>query len=84
MQNIIKDYPLYTNYINNYFINNYKFAFEKEYYNYNNIPKDCKSNSFLENYNKYLKIKLGKNRHIKLVYLYKFYKRRISKEFSIN
>lgn len=61
---IITEYPLYTNFINNYFINIKRIYFLNGAYDYYNIPNDCKSNSFLENYNKYLKEKLGRKRII--------------------
>ena len=66
------DYPNYSNYINNYYIKYYNEYFKNNEYNYNILPEDCKSNSFLENYNKYIKDKLGK-KISKLVYIYKFY-----------
>ena len=59
-----KNYSLYSNFIKNYFIKNKKDFFKKGDYNYSIIPDDCRSNSFLENYNKYLKQRLGKKRII--------------------
>ena len=59
---IIEKYPDYTNFINNYFIRTKKPFFIDNSLNYNLIPKDCRTNSFLENYNGYIKSKLGKNR----------------------
>lgn len=59
---IITEYPLFTNYIKNYFINTKRIYFLIGNYDYHNIPNDCKSNSFLENYNKYLKEKFGRKR----------------------
>ena len=61
---IVEKYPIYNNFIKNYFIKYKKEYFENNDYDYSNIPEDCKSISFLENYNKYLKIKLGKKRVI--------------------
>ena len=52
-------FPKYNNYILNYFVKNKKEFFKNGDYDYSKIPLDCKSNSFLENYNKYLKLRLG-------------------------
>ena len=50
---IISEFPLYTNFISNYF-KAYKLNYIlKGDYDYNKIPDDCKGISFLENYNKY-------------------------------
>ena len=59
---LITKYPEYTNFINNYFIKNKIEYFIDQSLNYNLVPKDCRTNSFLENYNGYIKSKLGKNR----------------------
>ena len=60
--NLCKTYPRYHNFINNYFIKNKKEYFEDNSLDYSNIPKDCRTNSFLENYNGFIKSKLGKYR----------------------
>ena len=64
---IILKYPDYENFINNYFIKNKKQYFVDQTLNYNLVPTDCRTNSFLENYNGYIKSKLGKNRIINWV-----------------
>ena len=64
LNELIITFPLYSNFLNNYFISYYKEYFISGDYNYNNIPLDCRSNSFLENYNRYLKEKLDKKRII--------------------
>lgn len=61
---ITSEYPKYYNYINNYFIKNKLQFFKNGEYNQSILPEDCKSNSFLENYNKYLKLRLCKERII--------------------
>ena len=58
LDNLKKEYPYYINYINNYYIKYYSEYFKNNEYNYNILPEDCKSNSFLENYNKFIKNKL--------------------------
>ena len=64
LKNIITDinkrYPEYTNFINNHFIKNKRKYFQDDTYNYSQIPRDCRTNSFLENYNNYIKHNLGK------------------------
>ena len=64
IENIIFKFPKYNNFIRNYFVKNKKELFTNGDYNYSKIPQDCKSNSFLENYNKYLKLLLGRKRII--------------------
>ena len=53
-------YPDFINFFNNYFIKYKRQFFVSGEYNYNNLPIDCRSNSYIENYNLYLKRKLGK------------------------
>lgn len=57
---IKKQYPTFCDFIDNYFVKNKKQYFINGNYNYFNIPKDCRSNSYLENYNLYLKQNLGR------------------------
>ena len=58
VDNIKKNYPYLNDFIDKYF-SKYK-SFEIGEYNYNDIPIDCRNNSYLENYNLYLKRKLGR------------------------
>ena len=44
-----KKYINHNNFINNYFIFNKRKLFENQSLNYHNIPKDCRTNNFLEN-----------------------------------
>ena len=84
--NLIKEFPNYDNFINNYFIRNKKKYFEDGSLDYSNVPKDCRSNSFLENYNGFIKNKLGKYRIVNWVNFMNFLKeesqRSISKLFN--
>ena len=73
-ENLIKNYPLYYNFINNYFLKNHFGYFKDGSLNYSDIPKDCRSNSFLENYNGYIKQKLGKHRLVNRVNFIEFIK----------
>lgn len=57
---IIRMYPFYKKFLKDYFIENKKFYLENNFYNYSLLPVDCRSNSSLETYNKYLKENLGK------------------------
>ena len=74
IKNIIEEYPLYTNFLNNYFIANKLTFFEDQSLNYFRIPKDCRTNNYLENYNGYIKKQLGKNRVINWVNFIHFIK----------
>jgi len=71
---LIENYPQYTNFINNYFIKNKKQCFIDQSLNYHLVPSDCRTNSFLENYNGYIKSKLGKHRLINWVNFLNFLK----------
>ena len=55
-------YPKYYNLLFNYFLENKIKYFKDGSYNYNKFPKDIRSNSILERYNKTVKIKLGEKR----------------------
>ena len=71
---IKNNYPNYTNFIDNYFIVNKKSFFIDGWLNYSSVPKDCRTNNFLENYNGYIKSKLGKHRLINWVNFINFLK----------
>ena len=60
LQNIINENPLYENFINNYFKKNKLQFFEDRSLNYHNIPREFRTNNFLENYNGFIKSQLGK------------------------
>ena len=74
LNNIIKKYPIYENYINNYFKENKLEYFKDFSLDYNRIPKDCRTNNYLENYNGYIKNQLGKNHIINWVNFIHFLK----------
>ena len=57
-------YPKYNNFIENYFCKTKLKHFLSNEYNYSLIPEDCRSISYLENYNKIMKESLGKSRYI--------------------
>ena len=71
---IILKYPEYSNYITNYFLQSKIKYFEDNSLNYLDIPRDCRSNRFLENYNGYIKEKLGKKRQVNWVNFLNFIK----------
>ena len=55
-----KNMDIYSNYLENYF-KIYKFKyFADNSLNYDAIPRDYRTNNFIENYNGYIKKKLGK------------------------
>ena len=67
-------FPDHSNFINNYFLENKRKYFQDQSLNYNLVPKDCRTNNFLENYNGYIKSKLGKHRIINWVNFLNFIK----------
>ena len=54
-----KQYPLYNNFIKGYFTEIKLKYFMNESFNYNKFPKDIRSNSILERYNKTIKEEMG-------------------------
>ena len=60
LNNIKKNFPYVIDFIDKYFIIYKKPFFENGEYNYNDIPIDCRANSYLENYNLFLKKQLGR------------------------
>ena len=56
---LVIKYPYYKNFLYNYFLENKIRYFKDNSYNYNLCPKDCRSNSILERYNKTIKQYLG-------------------------
>ena len=57
-----KQYPLYYNLIKPYIIDTKLKYFKDGSFNYNKFPKDIRSNSILERYNKTIKTELGEKR----------------------
>ena len=47
-------YPKYVNFLENYFVKNKYIYFKNGNMNYSLIPNDTRSNSYLENYNKFI------------------------------
>ena len=62
IKTIISQYPKYYNMIGNYFLDTKLKYFIDGSYDYNRFPKDIRSNSLLERYNKILKTELGSKR----------------------
>ena len=69
-----KSYKNYSNFIDNYFLTNKMQYFIDNSLNYDIIPEDCRTNNFLENYNGYIKLNLGKHRIINWVNFIHFIK----------
>ena len=60
LEKIKEEEEIFSDFIGNYF---YKYKlqfFISGEYNYSELPIDCDSNSYLENYNLFLKINLGR------------------------
>ncbi len=55
-------YNIHLYFLINYFVENKRIYLERENYNYNLIPMDIRSNSYLEKYNKDKKDYLSENK----------------------
>ena len=71
---LIKNYPQYQDFINNYFIKTQIQYFTNCSLNYKNIPEELQEKNFLDNYNCYIKSKLEKNKIINWVKFINFIK----------
>ena len=69
------EFPLYKNFIDNYFLKNKLKYFKDNSLYYKNIPKDCRTNNYFENYNGYIKRQLGKSRIINWINFIDFIKK---------
>ena len=82
-----KQYPNYFNLINGYFKETKLKYFQDDSFNYNKFPKDIRSNSILERYNKLVKSDLGIKRTCNWVVFLNFINKeiiRINNELSKN
>ena len=74
LKTLINQKPLYENFLNNYFKKNkYPYFIDKSL-DYHDLPYDCYTNNYLENYNGFIKAQLGKNRIINWVNFINFLK----------
>ena len=69
---IILQYPKYYNLLTNYFLTTKMKYFIDGSYNYDLFPKDIRSNSILERYNKIIKDRLGEKRQCNWVVFLNF------------
>ena len=72
-------YPMYYNIIKGYFIETKLNYFKDESFNYNKFPKDIRSNSILERYNKTIKAELGEKRTCNWVIFLNFINKEINR-----
>ena len=77
-----KSYKTYSNFIDNYFVTNKMQYFIDNSLIYDIIPEDCRTNNFLENYNGYIKLNLGKHRIINRVNFIHFIKSESSRSIE--
>ena len=75
-------YTKYENFINNYFIKEKYKYFEDNSLNYDLVPVNFRTNNFLENYNRYIKIKLGEKRIINWISFLHFIKEEIERSLN--
>ena len=64
VDNIKKKNPIFTNFIDKYFIKVKRKYFVSKDFDYYHIPNDIRANSYVETYNKFIKENLGKKRII--------------------
>ena len=69
-----RKYTKYENFINNYFIKEKYKYFEDNSLNYDLVPINFRTNNFLENYNRYIKFKLGEKRIVNWISFLHFIK----------
>lgn len=62
VDNIKKKNPIFTNFIDKYFIKVKRKFFVSKDFDYYHIPNDIRANSYVETYNKFIKENLGKKR----------------------
>ena len=74
LENINTKYTKYQNFINNYFIKEKLKYFEDNSLNYDLVPEKFRINNFLENYNRFIKTKLGEKRIINWINFLHFIK----------
>ena len=70
----LQKYHEYYNYITNYILSSKLKYLEDNSLNYLDVAKDFRNNSFLENYNRYINEKLGKQRQVNWVNFINFIK----------
>lgn len=74
LKNLETKFPEFENIFENYFKEfKYKY-FKAGDYNYNKIPIDCPTNSYLENYNWYIKKNLGNKQNLSWKKFFNFIK----------
>ena len=87
INNIKAKYNIFDNILNNYSIKYKRKYFLSGEYNYNELPPDCQSNRYLENYNLYMKQKLGKKFNLswqKFINFIKSESKRTREKLTIN
>lgn len=62
VDNIKKKNPIFTNFIDKYFIKVKRKFFVSKDFDYYHIPNDIRANSYVKTYNKFIKENLGKKR----------------------
>ena len=76
---LTQQYPIYYNMIKGYFFDSKLKYFKDGSYNYNIFPKDIRSNSILERYNKTIKTELGLKRTCNWVVFLNFINRELDR-----
>lgn len=74
IEDLKKNYPTHYHYLDSYLKENLKYFINNALY-YSKYPKLVRSNSILENYNRHLKEKLGKNKTVNFINFLSFIKK---------
>ena len=83
IKDLSKAYPYYNNFLNEYFVKNKIKYFIDDSLNYSKYPKDVRSNSILERYNRYVKEQINKKRYCNWIIFLKFINTEISRVDNI-
>ena len=72
IKELSKAYPYYNNFLNEYFVKNKIKYFIDDSLNYSKYPKNVRSNSILERYNRHVKEQINKKRYCNWIIFLKF------------
>ena len=83
IKELSKAYPYYNNFLNEYFVKNKIKYFIDDSLNYSKYPKNVRSNSILERYNRHVKEQINKKRYCNWIIFLKFINTEISRVDNI-
>ena len=83
IKDLSKAYPYYNNFLNEYFVKNKIKYFIDDSLNYSKYPKNVRSNSILERYNRHVKEQINKKRYCNWIIFLKFINTELSRVDNI-